>query len=412
MTSATRPARGRDLSEFRRNWRALAACFIGMGSGLSINSFIVSTFAPYLLEEFAWTRAQWALLGMTVVLIIACVPIAGRLTDLFGVRRVAGVGAVFFPLSLAGFSMIGGDIRVYFALYVAQTILCCTTTATIYTRLVAEKFHEWRGLALAICASSPAVIGAIGSPLVSAFVHSHGWRTGYLAVALYTALGGAIALALTPPALPRTRAHSPAPGEAASRGGTYRAIARQPAFWIMLVATFLVSMPHALVASQLKLVVLAQGVDDLTAAMMVSLFAAGVIAGRLMSGLALDWFPPHSVAAFFLGLPAFGLLLLASPLDTVPVLGLAIVLVGLAFGGEGDVIAYLVVRYFGIAVYSTVLGVLTAAMAAASAVGAAVLSVVLKRTDKFDIYLIAAAAAVAAGSLLFQYLGKHKSNQR
>jgi hypothetical protein len=52
-----------DLGEFRQNWRPLLGSFLGMGSALSLNAYILSTFAPYLIGEFGWSRAQWAMLG-------------------------------------------------------------------------------------------------------------------------------------------------------------------------------------------------------------------------------------------------------------------------------------------------------------------------------------------------------------
>ncbi|MCB2078706.1 MAG: MFS transporter [Novosphingobium sp.] len=393
----------RDFSEFRQHWRPLAGCFLGTGSALSLNSFIVSTFAPYLLDEFGWSRAEWAMTGMIVVLIVFCVPVAGRLTDIYGVRRVAGVGVTVFPLSLVAIAMMNGDIRVYLAIYVVQTIFGTTTTATIYTRLVAEAYEKWRGLALAICASSPAVIGAVGAPLITGFVHAHGWRAGYLVVAAFSAICGVIALLLTPPFKPKA---PPAAGEAVETSReVYRRILKSPVFRMLLVGTFLVSLYHTLVVVQLKVLVMEQGVDDTTAALLVSLFAGGVIAGRLLSGIALDFLPPHSVGAVFLGLPSIGMLILATNMDTFPMISLAILLIGLAFGGEGDVVAYLVVRFFGVGVYSTVLGLMTTAMAAASAVGAGLLSVSLRMTDSFNAFLLLAAAGVFCGGVMFQLLG-------
>ena len=145
----------RDFSEFRRHWRPLTASFLGMGSALSLNSYILSTFAPYLIDEFGWTRSQWAMLGIVQLLMLVCLPVAGRLTDVFGVRRVAAIGALVFPLTLVGIATMNGDIYVYLVIYVAQTVLCSTTTATVYSRVVAENFSVRRGLALAIAGSSP-----------------------------------------------------------------------------------------------------------------------------------------------------------------------------------------------------------------------------------------------------------------
>lgn len=395
---------GRDFSEFRQHWRPLLGAFLGMGSALSLNAYLLSIFAPYLIEEFGWTRSQWAMLGIVQILMLVCLPVAGRLADLFGVRRVAAFGALTFPLFLIAITMMDGSIQTYLIIYIAQTIIGSTTTATVYSRVVAGAYSMRRGLALAICGSSPPLFAALGSPFITAFVDQHGWRAGYWAVAAFCAACAVLTLALLP-------SHSKEPGTTAAaprRRGDYRAIAAMPVFWIMLTATFLVNLPFTLATSQLKMVVLDQGLTDSTAALLVSVFAIGSIFGRILSGTALDYLPGHIIAAVGFGLPFIGLVMLASPWDTAPAVTVAILLIGVSFGGEGDIIPYLVTRYFGIAVYGTVLGLLSAAMGTAMAAGNAILGVVLERTDSFDIYLYTAAATSFIGSALFLLLGQER----
>lgn len=393
----------RDFSEFRRHWRPLTASFIGMGSALSLNSYILSTFAPYLIDEFGWTRSQWAMLGIVQLFLLVCLPVVGRLTDVFGVRRVAAVGALAFPLTLIGIATMNGDIHVYLGIYVAQTAICSTTTATVYSRVVAESFSTRRGLALAIVGSSPPLVGALGSPLITAFVEDHGWRAGYIAIAVFCAVCALITIAL----LPRS-SRAVAPAEAVrsqTRDGVYHAIMRMPVFWMLLLACFLVNLPFTLAISQIKMVVLDQGISDADAAMTISAFAIGSIIGRFIAGFAIDILPGHIIAAIGFGLPFVSLLLLASSLDSPPVVGFAILLMGLSFGSEGDVIPYLVTRYFSIAIFSTVMGLLSAAIATGMALGNLALGMVLEATDSFDGYLLIAAAGSLIGSGIFLLLG-------
>ena len=148
-----------------------------------------------------------------------------------------------------------------------------------------------------------------------------------------------------------------------------------------------------------------QGITDADAAMMVSLFAIGSIVGRLIAGVGLDTLPSHIVAAIGFGLPFIGLLILASPYDSVPVVGCAILLMGLSFGSEGDVVPFLVTRYFNMAIFSTVLGLLSASIGSSMALGNLALSMVLARTESFDLYLVIAAAGSFIGSLAFLMLG-------
>lgn len=390
--------------EFRQHWRPLLAASLGMGSALSLNTYILSIFAPYLIQEFGWSRSQWAMLGLVQMAVMVSIPIAGRLTDLYGVRRVAAVGAFSYPLFLLAIAGMNGSIGLYLAIYIAQTLICSTTTATVYSRVVAAAFKVHRGLALGVAGSAPPLMGALLSPLMSAFVAGHGWRAGYVTVAAICALCAVATFALLGS---RDAARYAQAGPAAVRRspGDYRAILAMPAFWIMFVALFLANLPFSLAASQLKLVVLDQGLSDATAASMVSAFAIASILGRVFSGIALDRLPSHLVAAVSFALPVIGLLLLASPYDsTLPVL-VAISLIGLSFGGEGDVMPYLVGRYFGIAIFGTVLGLLTAAVGAAMALGNVLIAAVLESSGSFTPYLLTAAATAFAGSLLFLLLG-------
>ena len=98
--------------------------------------------------------------------------------------------------------------------------------------------------------------------------------------------------------------------------------------------------------------------------------------------------------------------MLASPFNGVAVVTVAILLVGLSFGGEGDIVPYLVTRYFGISVFSTVLGLLTAAIGSAMAIGNGVLGLTLDATGSFDLYLLVASAGAFVGSGLFLLLGR------
>jgi len=86
----------------------------------------------------------------------------------------------------------------------------------------------------------------------------------------------------------------------------------------------------------------------------------------------------------------------------------AIVLIGLAFGSEADVIPVLVTRFFGIRLYGTVLGLLTAAMAGGMSSGTVVLALVLRRTHSFTAHLLIVAGAALVGSLLFVLLGSRR----
>jgi hypothetical protein len=101
-----------------------------------------------------------------------------------------------------------------------------------------------------------------------------------------------------------------------------------------------------------------------------------------------------------------GLFLLAAHVGTPTVLMAAVLTIGFAMGGEGDIVGFLVVRYFGVNVYSSVLGIMTAAIATSASLGAVLLSISLKVNSSYTMFLTITGITVALGSSLFLLLGR------
>jgi hypothetical protein len=79
------------------------------------------------------------------------------------------------------------------------------------------------------------------------------------------------------------------------------------------------------------------------------------------------------------------------------VLALAVLLIGLATGAEGDLIAYLIAKHFGFQIYSTALGLMFAAVGTATMLGAVVLSLSIRLTGHYSTSLCVCALAVFLG---------------
>ena len=363
----------------------------------AMSTFATSVIAPHLLADFGWTKAAFAMLSSVALLAGLALPFAGRLADVLGVRWTALIGIVVLPLTYLALSLMSGAMWQYVAIYAVQSIFCITTTATVYSRIAVQHAEKARGLSLVIVATGPAITAAVGGPLLNMLVEAEGWVAAYRALALFTAFAGAITFMLLP------REKRPEDGAKPVRRKAredYPAIFRTPAFWLLAASMLLCNLPQVVFLSQLKLVLLDNGISAGGASVMLSAFAIGILAGRFMTGLALDHFPPQLVAFVCMGLPSIGLLLIASDLDTPAVLTFATMCLGFSFGSEGDIVGYLVARNFGIAVYSSVLGLMTLAMSIAASSGAALLSLTLTRTGTFDTFLVTCAVTVFAGSLL------------
>ncbi|MBS3961355.1 MAG: MFS transporter [Sandarakinorhabdus sp.] len=394
------------LAEFRTHGRAVVAAGFGIGAGVSLSFYVSSLFLPHLSAEFGWTDAQFALTGVAALAAVIGVLVAGRLADRFGVRPVAGFGIVAMPLCWLGFTRLGPDIAGYYALFATLLLLGTTTTSVVYARVVAERFFTARGLALALAISGAPLVGGLSAPIIDQIIAAHGWRAGYAALAAISAVGGSIAWMLLPGGSTGAAA-AITPNLLSSRAAYAEAFGSR-ALWVLLGAMALCNLPGLMISLQLKPLLTSLGLPVAAAVAMVSVYATGVIVGRFCCGLALDRFLPHKVAAGAMILPALGFALLVAAPGSLPVTIIALALVGISQGAEGDIAAYLVARHFRFAVFGTVFGLVVATLGLSAAMGGVLLSGLLGATGSYLPFLVISSVAVATGSLTFLLLGRER----
>jgi len=392
------------FGELRSQWRPLAAAVLGLSSGLTVLGYVFGIMGPFLIAEFGWSKAEFALISTMAIIAVFVFPVVGRLADVLGVRRTATIGVVACPLILLA-TTTASDLRSYALLFAVQMVILGTTTAPVYCRLIVQYFDRARGLALGIAAAGPAVVGAIGGPLLNNFVADHGWRAGFVAVAIYTGIGGLIALLL----IPRAKAAPVAARQTKPRTAKadYGRIFRTPAFWIIFFAILLGNLPQTVFMAQLTLVLAENGAPGKEGSIMISAFAVGTLVGRLISGVALDRFPAPFVAAVGMALSGVGLLGIASGFDTTPMLFSSVLLFGLSLGAEADVIAYLVVRNFGVRVYGSVHGMLASTISITAVIGSIIMSAMVKTYGIYAPFLWLTGALGLVASLLFLLLPRN-----
>lgn len=393
------------FDELRRNWRCVAAVCLGMSCGYPLTQYITTIFVPHLLSEFGWSKAQFSLIGTTLLFSIIVHPIAGRLTDVFGARVMVASGILGMPLIYVGYSAITGNFNQYFWLTVGLIIwVGSTTVSSIYSRLIAEHFQRARGLAIALANSSAPIAGAAIVPLLSRFIDAHGWRAGYLAVATFTAIAGILTLVL----IPGRRSERARAATTTSRPAAqdYGAIARSPAFRIIIAGMFLCNLAFMVELSQLSVILLDRGVHSQPASFMVSLFALSVVAGNLACGVAFDRVAPHVVTSLTFGLQGIGLALLGLGEAFPSALGVAVSSLGFCMGSEFALILLLSMRFFRVEIYSSVATLIGTVVALSGALGSVILSLTLKLSGNYTMFLLLSAAAAIMGSLVFLLLAR------
>ena len=395
------------LGELRDNVKPLVAASLGCGTSLPLFAYTSSVFAPHLIKEFGWSRAQFALIGLTMLSTVFILPFVGRFTDRLGVWRVALLGTVLVPLCFVAYSLQWGNFY-YFVL--CSTLVLAVGSMTgplVYSRLIAENFEKAQGLALTIINCAPAFLAMICVPALNWIILKYGWREAYLGMAVLAATGGGLALALIKP--PKGQSHgarrqAEAMDTKPSARDDYRVILKSQVFWIILAGMFLCMLHTPLHASQMNVMLLDNGITTQQAANVVSIYALGTIVGRIACGLALDRYSTPIVTAVSMGLPALGFLLLGTEMDTMAIIGFSMFLVGLSVGAEIDIIAFLVARYFKLRIYNSTLALVHCITFFTSAVGAGAISLTLKLTDSFSPFLFLVAGTITLGAVLFLLL--------
>jgi MFS family permease len=403
------------LGELRQNVRPLVAASLGVGTSLPLFAYTNSVFAPHLIADFGWSRAQFALIGTTMLVTLPFLPVIGRMTDKLGVKRVALTGTLLLLPGFIGYSLMTGSFPLYLALFTAVLIIASMTGPLVYTRVVAENFEKTQGLALTIVNCAPAVLAVPLIPLLNMTIEEIGWRTSYVLLGSFCVACGLTAIFLLP--RPRAQVEMPVPEPApvvpgnAPRGG-YRTILRSKLFWIILIAMFLCLLQTQLHASQMNLMLIDQGLTLQSAANIAAIYAFGTIVGRIACGLALDRFPTPIVTFISMFLPAMGFFVLGTSLDSYTVIAASMFLVGLSVGAESDIIPFLVARYFKVRIYNTTLGLLMTCAFLSSAAGALAVSYTLSVYDSFEPFLFVIAGSIVIGSSLFLLMPKSRDFEK
>jgi cyanate permease len=240
-----------------------------------------------------------------------------------------------FALAAAGFGIFGVG-----------------TGPLVYTRLINAWFDAQRGLALGIASMGLSIAAIVAPPAIAMLIEAQGWRSGYLALAALALFAGLPAILLLLSDAPETEAAH----RAAKAGAPAGPALRSRDFWLLGAAMVFMAVPGSGFLSQMSPMVQEEGVGAAAAAIGVSAYALGQIAGRLIAGLMLDRYSAQWVAFVFTAVPAIGFGALAGTHGTLAWALLAAGMIGVQQGAETDLFAYFVSRRFGLAHYGAVYG--------------------------------------------------------
>ncbi|BCB76965.1 MFS transporter [Phytohabitans flavus] len=405
-------------------WLVAAVAFVALVGAAGFRATPAVMLHP-LHEEFRWPIATIsAAVSINLILYGLTAPFAAALMEKFGIRRVVS-GALVLVATGSGLTVF---MNASWQLILCWGVLVGLGTGSMALAFVATVTGRWfvkrRGLVTGVLTAGGAAGQLVFLPLLATVIEANGWRTASLIVA-------GSALAVVPLVLWRLRdrpadlgvtAYGAAPDEdpepapvtggAAARAlGALRAAARTRAFWL-LAGGFAIcgATTNGLVGTHFIPAAHDHGMTETTAASLLALVGLFDIAGTIASGWLTDRVDSRVLLGAYYALRGGSLLVLPSlfaesagpsmlvfiifyGLDWVATVPPTVALCREYFGASGAVVFGWVFasHQIGAAVAATSAGLIrdqlgTYALAwyvaGGLSIGAAVLSLLLRRTGK------------------------------
>jgi MFS family permease len=338
---------------FGRWWTVLAGTLgCAVGSGIVV-LYAFPLFATGFQQEFHWDRViySYCLTGYLLATGFGTVTLGIALRR-YGVRAAASAYVFLFALTIASIAFLPPSAPLFYGAFALIGFGGAAATAMPYAVAVAGWFDERRGLALGLV-NAGAGFGSSCAPLLARFLMGHyGWRGGFIGMGLLAGLVALFGLRVLVREPEGDRTASAAATVTRTRGFVYL---RSSTFWLIAVPIVGVSIATFGVMGTMVAFLGDHSVSAGDIALTLSTAGLASWVARIATGYLLDRvFAPHLAALTFL-LAVAGIVCLAfAPHQAFRLTGAA--LIGLTLGSEGDLVAFLLSRYYDFANYSRVLG--------------------------------------------------------
>ena len=397
-------------SEYR-GWVVVAASAVGLFFGaFPIVVFSFGVFYPAFVRDFHTSRAAVAF-AFTLHNTIGpvCAVWIGAMADRFGPRRIILPGLTALGIILLSAQVIGAAIWQLYIFYIALGAVTCATTAVPYSLAVSSWFDRRRGLALGIMMGGLGLGAIVVPPIAQWLILHYGWRSTFAVAGWATFIIGipTVAIFLRDKSGKRQcttlPAHSPAEGEDLP----WKEVWVSSRFWILIAVIMTTSASVHACFIHLPQIVAHVGRTATETAIITSVLGSAVLIGRVGTGYFLDrYFGPYVTAClFFGGAAGIAFLLIGAANSTVYI---AVFLVGLAFGAEMDVMAFLLGRYFGLRNLGKAFGIAFGAFVLAGGLGPLIMGFVFDKTGSYTLALGFFSLATAVASVVAARLGLYR----
>jgi MFS family permease len=397
LDSGVRRTASQEDSLRYHGWKVVAGgMFVqSLQSGLFWQAF--GAYAALWMADFGWTRttiAIFAALQRTESGLLG--PLHGMFLDRTSVRTVFLVGVFMTGLGMIGISFAGGFASLLSFYLIASIGASFGGLLTLMTAVV-NHFERRRARALSVLQLGISV-GSLALPLVAWALVTFGWRPVSFVSGLIT-----IAVGLPIAGLLRVRPEATAQTQADPSGDRlgFRQILRSPSFWWM-------SSGHAAAMAVMSgvgvhfviFLIEVLGFSVPTAAALVTLMTAVSIVGQVVGGLFGDRIDKRVIAGGAMLLHATAMALLAFA-GGFPMVLIAAVLHGFAWGARGPLMGAMRADYFGRKAFASVMGYSSLIVMIGSVAGPLLVGILTDTTGAYTTAFATLAVVASLGSAAF-----------
>lgn len=347
-------------SEWRKGWPYVLVTHVGILGSIFL-TFGIGQFMKPLSDAFGWSRAEISAptLFHSIGTILFAVALGG-IVDRHGPRKIALIGVPLAGLAIAAVGLSGPSILGYYAAWAVYSAVGLTMGPITWTAAVTRHFNVSRGLALAIGYSASGVGGAMWPPLTLWLIQHLGWRGAFFSIGIGVGLVvTVVAFVLFRGVVTGPRAAAFAQASTSSFpmvGMSLREALGTTMFWRVGLVLMVTAAAATSTSVHLPAMLTDKGISPALAAASAAAIGPALIVGRLVCGWLLDRLAARFVAAGFIVLAAIGCGLFVGYDGGQARAITAAVLIGLTMGAEGDLLAYLLSRYFGMRSFSAIYG--------------------------------------------------------
>ncbi len=400
------------MEEFKKGWKALVACVLGIACGiLAVTFYTQGLFVDPVTAEFGWTRGQF-FNGFTILMVTGLVtaPIAGTYVDKLGARLVGIIGLVGHAVGYFLISFNNGSVLFWNLSFFLLAFFAAGSLPITWTSIINSWFTKYRGLAIGITMAGSGLLAFIAPPVVELLISEVGWRGAY------RALGVGATLISLPVVFFWLRERDVSDDHEQFEDNEQWGITRPEAmrtykFWALGFALMFMALVIGGLIPNFVPIVTESGISRLEAAGIASMMGLAIMAGRLSVGYLVDRFWAPAVSAVVFLMPIISLLLLSMVTITKPVAVLAAVTLGLAAGASLDLLAYLTSKYFGTLHYGAVFGAIFAFFTLASGIAPNLYGRTYDVVGSYAPILLASSSILLVSIVLFLSLGKYPEKE-